>query len=253
MIRVEHFSKRFSSGRGRSGKGIDAVRDLSFTAHDGEITGLLGANGAGKTTTLRAITALVEHDAGTIRVDDHDCARDPLGARAALGILTDARGLYTRLTARENIVYFGRLQGLATAVIEQRLAHLAHLLDMDALLERRTEGFSQGERMKVAIARAMVHDPRNLILDEPTNGLDVASTRALREVLRQLRSAGKCILLSSHVMQEISALCDRIVVMAHGRCVAQGTPDEILVQAGSNNLEDALVRLGNRADGVEIN
>ncbi len=235
MIRVEGLAKRFGT--------VAAVRDVTFEARDGHVTGLLGPNGAGKTTTLRMISTLVAPDAGRVEVDGADGAREPLLARERLGLLADARGLYARLTARENIAYYGELRGLSRARIDEAIARLAPMLEIEALLSRRTDGFSQGERMKVAIARALVHDPRNVVLDEPTNGLDVRSTRSLREAIRRLRDEGRCVLFSSHVMQEVAALCDDIVIVAGGIVVAAGTPAEIRERAGCEDLEEAFVRL----------
>jgi sodium transport system ATP-binding protein len=235
MIVVEGLAKRFGT--------VDAVRRVSFSAADGRVTGLLGPNGAGKTTTLRMIATLVTPTAGTVRVDGLDAGRDAPAVRARIGVLSDARGLYARLTARENIAYFGNLHGVSRAQIAASIARLAALLDFEALLDRRTDGFSQGERMKVAIARALVHDPPNVILDEPTNGLDVMTTRSLREAVRRLRDAGKCVLFSSHVMQEVAALCDDIVIVADGVVAAAGTPEAIRQSAGCEDLEEAFVRL----------
>jgi sodium transport system ATP-binding protein len=172
-----------------------------------------------------------------------DAARDPLTVRRQLGVLPDARGLYRRLSARENIEYFAALQGVAPPVAAARIARLVELLDMQDFIARRTEGFSQGQRVKTAIARALVHDPRNIVLDEPTNGLDVLATRALRRFLQQLRDEGRCVLFSTHIMQEVAALCDRVVIIAHGRVVAQGTPDELRARAGEASLEEAFMRL----------
>jgi sodium transport system ATP-binding protein len=223
--------------------GVQAVRHVSFNAPDGRITGLLGPNGAGKTTTLRMIATLVRPTRGWAKVDGIDVAAEPLAVRARIGVLSDARGLYARLTARENIAYYGALRGLDSASVERSIGKYADLLDMRALLDRRTDGFSQGERMKVAIARALVHDPPNVLLDEPTNGLDVMTTRNLREVIRQLRADGKCVLFSSHVMQEVSHLCDEIVIVARGDVVAHGTAEQLLAESGYTNLEDAFVHL----------
>jgi len=222
---------------------VRAVQGVSFSARDGEITGLLGPNGAGKTTTLRMLYTLMRPDAGSIHVDGVDALAEPLAVRRSLGVLPDARGLYKRLTARENIDYFAALQGLEPAEAKQRADALIAALGMQDLAGRRVEGFSQGERVKTAIARALVHDPRNVLLDEPTNGLDVMATRSLREFLRGLRAAGRCVLLSTHLMQEVAALCDRIVIIAHGRVVADGTPDALREQAGTALLEDAFMRL----------
>jgi sodium transport system ATP-binding protein len=243
MIEARNLNKSFTSGKGKSAKRVTAVHDVSLIARDGAITGLLGPNGAGKTTSLRIIATLVTPDQGQALVDGHDTILDAMAARKVLGVLSEARGLYNRLTARENIRYFGRLRDMTDDAIDAGIGRLAELIDMNELLDRRTEGFSQGERMKVAIARALIHDPQNLVLDEPTNGLDIMATRALRELIRRLRDAGKCILMSSHIMQEVSALCDHIVVVSHGRAVNQGTPSELIERTGAANLEDAFVLL----------
>jgi len=235
MIEATDLAKQFN--------GVQAVQNVSFTAPDGRITGLLGPNGAGKTTTLRMISTLVQPTRGTAKVDGIDVTREPLAVRARIGVLSDARGLYGRLTARENIAYYAALRGLDRAAVDKAVAKYGDLLDMKPLLDRRTDGFSQGERMKVAIARALVHDPPNVMLDEPTNGLDVMTTRSLREVIRQLRADGKCVLFSSHVMQEVSHLCDEIVIVARGAVVAHGTAEQLLAESGYGNLEDAFVHL----------
>jgi sodium transport system ATP-binding protein len=246
MIEAQALEKSFAT---RSGV-VRAVDGVGFVARDGEITGLLGPNGAGKTTTLRMLYTLMRPDAGRVVVDGLDAAERPDEVRRRLGVLPDARGLYKRLTARENVAYFGRLQGLDAATIAARTARLAAALGMEDFIDRRTEGFSQGQRTKTAIARALVHDPRNVLLDEPANGLDVMTTRALRRFLRELRAEGRCVLLSSHVMQEVAALCDRVVVIAHGRVVAQGTPEELRAQTGCANLEDAFVRVIGSEEGL---
>jgi sodium transport system ATP-binding protein len=244
MIQIDQLSKRFTQGRGKKARTVQAVADLSLSAADGRITGLLGPNGAGKTTTLRMAAALLVPDAGRITVDGIDVASEPQRALARMGVLSDARGLYPRLTARENIVYYGRLQGMSAQAASARADTLAAMLDMKPLLERRTEGFSQGERMKTALARAVVHDPPNLILDEPTNGLDVVATRALREALRRLRDeAGKCIVFSTHIMSEVERLCDRVIVVSHGRVVAEGTVDALNAQCGERDFEETFVKL----------
>ncbi len=242
MIEARDLAKRFPGGDA-PGRMVEAVRHVSFVAPDGRITGLLGPNGAGKTTTLRMISTLVAPSAGQALVDRIDAASDPLAVRARIGLLSDARGLYGRLTARENVAYYGALRGLAPARVEATLARFADWLDMGALLDRRTDGFSTGEKMKVLLARALVHDPPNVVLDEPTNGLDVMTTRSLRELIRRLREAGKCVLFSSHVMQEVSALCDSIVIVARGAVVASGSAEELLAASGRTNLEDAFVHL----------
>ena len=250
MIEVQQLAKAFSQGRGKALRTVKAVDGVDFTAADGRITGLLGPNGAGKTTTLRIAAALIEPDAGRVRVDGIDVALRPTEALARMGVLSDARGLYPRLTARENIVYFGRLHGMAPGAAHDRAEVLAEVLDMKPLLERRTEGFSQGERMKTALARALVHDPANIVLDEPTNGLDVLATRALREALRRLRDEhGKCIVFSTHIMQEVERLCDHVVVVAHGRTVAAGTVAELSDLSGQTDFEDTFVTLAFGAAG----
>ncbi|ANB19763.1 ABC-type Na+ transport system, ATPase component [Dokdonella koreensis DS-123] len=229
---------------------MKAVDGVSFTARDGEITGLLGPNGAGKTTTLRMLYTLMKPDSGQVLVDGIDAAADPAAVRRRLGVLPDARGLYKRLTSRENIDYFGRLHGMDDAAIARRREELIAALGMDEIADRRTEGFSQGQRVKTAIARALIHDPKNCILDEPTNGLDVMATRAMRDFLRHLRDEGRCVLFSSHIMQEVGALCDRIVVIARGRVVADASPDALRAQAGTSNLEDAFVKVIGSAEGL---
>ncbi|MGE0209488.1 MAG: ATP-binding cassette domain-containing protein, partial [Lysobacteraceae bacterium] len=219
MIEANSLAKAFKTRTGT----VQAVSDVSFIARDGEITGLLGPNGAGKTTTLRMLYTLMSPDRGSVRVDGIDVAQRPDEVRRHLGVLPDARGVYKRLTARENVAYFGRLHGMSEADIRERTRTLSQALEMDDILERQTEGFSQGQRTKTAIARALVHDPRNVILDEPTNGLDVMTTRAMRGFLHQLREEGRCVFFSSHIMQEVAALCDRIVVIAKGTVMAQGS------------------------------
>ncbi len=246
MIEANGLSKAFKTRTGT----VQAVSDVGFSARDGEITGLLGPNGAGKTTTLRMLYTLMSPDRGSVRVDGIDAAREPDAARRRLGVLPDARGVYKRLTARENVAYFGRLHGMSDADIRERTRALSQALEMDDILDRQTEGFSQGQRTKTAIARAVVHDPRNVILDEPTNGLDVMTTRAMRSFLRQLREEGRCVIFSSHIMQEVAALCDRIVVIAKGTVVAQGTPDELRALTGEENLEDAFVRVIGSEEGL---
>jgi len=244
VIEVRSLHKRFVHGRGAKVRAVRAVDGVDFVAADGRITGLLGPNGAGKTTTLRMVAGLIQPDAGHALVDGIDVAAQPAAALARMGVLSDARGLYTRLTARENIVYFARLHGMAEAAAQARAEALADTLEMRPLLDRRTEGFSQGERMKTALARALVHDPPNIVLDEPTNGLDVLATRALRAALRRLRDDhGKCIVFSSHIMQEVERLCDEVVVVSHGRTVARGSVAQLLAQSGENDFEDAFVRL----------
>ena len=246
MIIANDLHKSFKTKTGK----VTAVDGVSFTAHDGQITGLLGPNGAGKTTTMRMLYTLMTPDRGNVNVDGIDAARDPVAVRRALGVLPDARGVYKRLTARENIAYFGELHGLSSKQIAERTKALSDALDMGDILDRQTEGFSPGQRTKTAIARALVHDPRNVILDEPTNGLDVMTTRAMRGFLRQLREEGRCVIFSSHIMQEVAALCDRIVIIAKGTVVAAGTADELREQAGEDNLEEAFVKVIGSEEGL---
>ncbi len=235
MIRVENLRKHFGE--------VPAVDGISFEAPDGQVTGLLGPNGAGKTTTLRMLYGLMNPDAGHIEVDGSQVADDPQAAQAKMGILPDSRGLYPRLTPREHLRYFGQLHQLDAPTLDARIDELVQRLDMRSIVDRRAEGFSQGERVKTALGRALVHDPANVILDEPTNGLDVMGTRAMRSLIRRMREEGKCVLFSSHIMQEVSALCDRIIIISTGRIVAAGTPDELREQSGQANLEDAFVVL----------
>jgi len=245
MILAAGISKSFGKKRD-----VHAVRGVTLVAPDGEITGLLGPNGAGKTTLLRMLATLMLPDAGTAAIDGNDIVRDRYAVREGIGVLSDARGLYPRLTARENIRYYGALHGMQGAALDARIDTLVHALGLTNIADRRTQGFSQGEKMKVAIARALVHDPATILLDEPTNGLDIMSVRALRTQLRDLRAEGKCILFSSHVMQEVAALCDRIVIMGEGRVVATGTAAELIAQSGAATLEDAFVALLGTGEGL---
>ena len=252
MIEVQALAKRFNPGLGRTAPAVAAVQAVSFVAPDACITGLLGANGAGKTTTLRMVAGLLLPDSGRIRVDGIDVVARPQAAQARLGVLSDARGLSPRLTARENIVYYGRLHGLGAAAANARTTLLAEVLDMHALLDRRTDGFSQGERMKTALARALVHDPSHIILDEPTNGLDVLATRSLRGALRRLRDEQrKCIVFSTHIMQEVERLCDQVVVVAAGRTVAAGSVAGLLAHTGQTDFEACFVQLAYSAAAAQ--
>ena len=235
MIKVDNIAKSFAD--------VHAVQAVSFTALDGQITGLLGPNGAGKSTTIRMMYGLLQPDRGRVDVDGFNPSVQPVEARKCLGALPDAYGLYPRLTARENIAYFGQLQGMSGQVLKRRIDELNELLDMNEIISRRVDGFSQGQRMKVSIARAIVHDPKNVILDEPTNGLDVMTTRAMRTLIRRMKDAGCCVILSSHIMQEVSALCDEIVVIARGKVVATGSVSEFCTLTGEDDLEEAFVKL----------
>jgi sodium transport system ATP-binding protein len=233
MIEVRALAKSFGALR--------VVEDVSFVARDGEITGLIGPNGAGKTTMFRLICTVLRPDCGTTLIDGIDGRADPLAARRRLGVLPDIRALYPRMTAREHLRYFGDLHGIECRELEVRIAELVATLRMEDFIDRRAKGFSRGQQMKVALGRALVHRPHNILLDEPTNGLDVATSRAVRELLRRLRAEGRCILLTSHIMQEVGALADRIVVLAEGRSVLQGTPAELRRATGLHDLEEVFM------------
>jgi sodium transport system ATP-binding protein len=235
VIEARGLSKRFGA--------LLAVNAVSLQAPDGRITGILGPNGAGKSTTLRMLYTVLRPDAGDACVDGASIVREPLEVRRRIGVLSHNAGIYPHLTARENIEYFGELHGLTRARCASRAGELIELLEMGEFAGRRARGFSQGQRLKTALARALVHEPRNVLLDEPTNGLDVMAVRNLRGLLLRLRQAGHCVLLSSHVMQEVAALCDDIVVIAHGVVLAYGTPEAIRERSGAANLEDAFVQL----------
>ena len=242
MIRVEGLHKSFGD--------VQAVRGVSFDAADGRITGLLGPNGAGKSTTLRILYTVMKPDSGSARIDGIDVTEQSLDARRRIGTLPHGAGLYPHLTARENIAYYARLYGIAADAIDVQVDNLVRQLDIASFADRRTKGFSQGQRTKVALARALVHEPQNVILDEPSNGLDVMATRALRDVIRALKAAGKCVLFSSHVMQEVAALCDEIVIIAAGQVALHDTPDGIRQATGCDDLEDAFVKAIGRVERV---
>ena len=242
MIAARDLSKRFGT--------VTAVEGASFTAENGQITGLLGPNGAGKSTCLRMVYGVLTPDRGTAAIDGLDVRGETSAARARLGVLPHAAGLYGNLTARENIAYFGALRGMEPAAIRERTDQLAGVLEMAAFIDRRTKGMSQGQRIKIALARALINDPGNLVLDEPTNGLDVMAIRNLRELLVRLRSQGRCILFSSHVMQEVAALCDRVVIIGGGRVLADDTPDAIRRRTGTGSLEEAFLEVLGDAGGL---
>ena len=239
MIEVQNVSKTFGD--------VTAVHDVSFTAKDGEVTGLLGPNGAGKSTTLRVIYGVIKPTGGSASVDGINVTERPLEAQRRMGILPDRVGLYSRLTAREHLRYFGRLQHLEANLLESRIDELVRLLDMQGIADRRAEGYSQGERMKVCLGRALLHEPGNVLLDEPTNGLDVMTTRTVRELIGELRRRSVNVLFSSHLMHEVARLCDHIVIVAQGTVVASGTTDEIRAAAEDDNLEEAFVKLVERS------
>lgn len=243
MIQVQGLSKSFGK--------VKAVQSVSFSAPDGQITGLLGPNGAGKSTTLRMLYTLLKPDSGSAQIDGFDVRQSPLEVQRRIGVLADARGLYPRLTSRENIRYYGRLHGLEGETLEKQINDLTGLLDMQQIIDRKTDGFSTGEKLKVAIARALVHNPQNVLLDEPTNGLDVMSTRAMRQFIVRLRNGGKCVLFTSHIMQEVAALCDHIVIISQGEVSATGAPNDLRRQTGHENLEDAFVAVIGSEEGLE--
>jgi sodium transport system ATP-binding protein len=240
VIRVDRLRKSFGD--------VKAVDGVSFDAPDGRVTGLLGPNGAGKSTTLRILYTVIRPDEGSAQIDGADVVVDGLEARKRIGTLPHGSGLYPQLTARENIAYYGRLYGIAADQLDDKVDRVVRQLDIGEFADRRTKGFSQGQRTKVALARALVHEPRNVILDEPSNGLDVMATRSLRELVRQLKAAGKCVLFSSHVMQEVAALCDEIVIIAAGKVALHDSPDGIRNATGCDNLEDAFVKAISRAE-----
>lgn len=243
MIEVRTVHKSFGA--------VQALRGVSFSARDGEITGLLGPNGAGKTTTLRILYTVLSADSGETLVDGKPAGRDAAAVQARIGVLPHSHGLYPRLTAREHIRYFGQLHGLDGAELARRSEELIDLLEMRDFADRRTDGFSQGQRLKVAIARALVHRPQNVLLDEPTAGLDVAGTRAMRKLIQQLKAEGRCVLFSSHIMQEVTALCDRVVVIARGQVVADGTLEDLRRKTGKDNMEDAFVAAIGSEEGLQ--
>ena len=234
MIRVEDIHKSF--------KEVQAVRGVSFEAPDGKITGLLGPNGAGKSTTLRILYTALRPDRGRAEIDGVDVVSDSLQARSRIGALPHGAGLYPQLTARENIAYYARLCGLERDAIDGRVERIIELLEIGDFADRRSKGFSQGQRTKVALARSLIHDPQNVILDEPSNGLDVMATRSLRDLILKLKDSGRCVLFSSHVMQEVAALCDDIVIIAKGKVAIDDTADGIRRRTGCDDLEDAFVR-----------
>lgn len=234
MIRVDGLHKSFGD--------IKAVRGVSFAAEDGRVTGLLGPNGAGKSTTLRILYTVLKPDSGTAAIDGIDVVGDELAARSRIGTLPHGSGLYPHLTARENISYYANLYEMPADIIEERVQRVIDQLDINDFADRRTKGFSQGQRTKVSLARSLVHEPQNILLDEPSNGLDVMATRSLRELIRQLKAAGKCVLFSSHVMQEVAALCDEIVIIAEGQVALHDSPDGIRNATGCTDLEEAFVK-----------
>ncbi|GJM42180.1 MAG: ABC transporter ATP-binding protein [Ardenticatenaceae bacterium] len=244
MIEIKNLKKYYGDDNS-----IKAVDDVSFTCPDGQITGLLGPNGAGKTTTLRMISGLIKPMAGTVIVDSHDVTHDPRGVRQALGVQADMNGVYPRLTPREQFRYYGRFYGLKGEKLESRIQAIIDELNMEEIAERRAEGFSRGQRQKIVLGRALIHNPPNIIMDEPTNGLDVMAVRDTRNSIRALRDQGRCVLFSTHYMDEAERLCDNIAIIVNGKIVASGTPAALMQETGKDNLEDAFVLLAGR-DGL---
>jgi len=240
MIVVKDIHKSFGN--------VYALRGVSFDAPDGRITGLLGPNGAGKSTTLRVLYTVLKPDQGEATIDGIDVVRDGLAARRKIGALPHGAGLYPHLSARENIAYYAALCGIDKASIDDRVDSIIKQLEIDDFADRRTKGFSQGQRTKVSLARALVHDPQNVILDEPSNGLDVMATRSLRDLILKLKDAGRCVLFSSHVMQEVAALCDDICIIANGKVAIDDSADGIRERTGCDDLEDAFVAAIQRVD-----
>ncbi|MCC6606533.1 MAG: ATP-binding cassette domain-containing protein [Anaerolineae bacterium] len=245
MIEIKNLKKYYGDNNS-----IKAVDDVSFICPDGKITGLLGPNGAGKTTTLRMISGLIKPMAGTVIVDSHDVTRDPRAVRQALGVQADMNGVYPRLTPREQFRYYGRFYGLKGKALENRIDAIIAELNMEEIAERRAEGFSRGQRQKIVLGRALVHNPPNIIMDEPTNGLDVMAVRDTRNSIRALRDQGRCVLFSTHYMDEAERLCDNIAIIVGGKIVASGAPTELMARTGKDNLEDAFVALAGQV-GLE--
>jgi len=244
MITVKDLKKYYGE--------VKAVDGVSFEAPDGRITGLLGPNGAGKSTTLRMIAGLIVPLEGSALIDDVDIAKQPQKGRRMIGVQSDMIGVYPRLTTREQLRYYGRFYGLRGKALETRVQAVIDELDMSSIADRRAEGFSRGQRQKIVLGRALIHDPRNIIMDEPTNGLDVMAVRETRETIRKFRDQGRCVLFSTHYMDEAERLCDTIAIILKGKIVAHGTPHELMTHTGKDNLEDAFVTLAGGREGLEI-
>ncbi len=236
MIEVHHLVKRFAAA-----EVVTAVDDVSFEARPGEVFGLLGPNGAGKTTTLRMVATLLTPDAGSVSVAGHDVVKAPERVRASLGYLSTSTGLYGRLTAREVLLYFARLQGVAQPV--QRVDALIERFGIGPFASTRCDRLSTGMKQKVSIARAVVHDPPVLILDEPTTGLDVLVAQTFLEFVEEARQQGKCVVYSTHIMSEAERLCDRIGVIHRGHLYACGTLQELRERTGEHYLEQIFIAL----------
>jgi sodium transport system ATP-binding protein len=243
VIEVKEVKKHFGEVR--------AVDGVSFTCPDGQITGLLGPNGAGKTTALRMIAGLLKPQEGTVLIDGHDVVREPQTARSLLGVQSDMTGVYPRMTTREQLHYYGRFYGLGGKALEERVQTVMDMLHMEEIADRKAEGFSRGQRQKIVLGRALVHDPRNIIMDEPTNGLDVMAVRETRQTIKLFAEQGRCVLFSTHYMDEAERLCDSIAIIVRGKIIAQGSPQELMSRTGKDNLEDAFVTLAGSVEGME--
>jgi sodium transport system ATP-binding protein len=246
MIEVKNLYKYYGDD-----EAIKAVDGVSFCCQNGQITGLLGPNGAGKTTTLRMIVGLIKPKQGTVVVDEHDVTQNARAVRRAVGVQSDMNGVYPRLTPREQFRYYGRFYGLKGRTLEEHVQAVIDELKMNEFADRRAEGFSRGQRQKIVLGRALVHNPRNIIMDEPTNGLDVLAVRDTRQTIRDLRAQGRCVLFSTHYMDEAERLCDKIAIIVRGKITAVGTPDELMTRTQKSNLEDAFIELAGR-DGLAI-
>ena len=217
------------------------LRGISLEAESGEIFGLLGPNGAGKTTTLRIVCTLLAPDTGSVEVLGFDTRSAPEDVRRRVGVVTADIGVYPRLSARENITYFAELSGVADGEISQRVASVLERLDMVSFADQRAESLSSGQKQKVAIARAIVHDPAVLMFDEPTSNLDVLASREIRNFMVESRERGKCVIFSTHVLHDAERLCDRITILHEGTVVATGPTAE--VRGAHRDLEDAFLEL----------
>jgi sodium transport system ATP-binding protein len=248
MIEIENLSKYF---RAKRFKKVQAVDGVSFTVNDGEVLGLLGPNGAGKTTIMRLLGTVLQPSGGTARIGDFDVRQHPNDVRRVLGVLPEYWGLYERFSPREHLLLFGKFYHMDGPTLEKRIDELISLLDMSEYADRPCKRFSKGMSQKVALARALIHDPSHLLLDEPTAGLDVMSARQVRDLITRARDDGKCVIVSTHILSEAERLCDRLVFLDHGQVVAEGTSAELCQQAGVEGLEDAFLKTVGRED-VEL-
>jgi len=239
MIEAHELTKTFSDKK----RGvITAVDRVSFTCRPGQIYGLLGANGAGKTTTLRLLATLLKPTSGRATVAGFDVAQAPEAVRSHVGFLAASTALYGRLTAREMITYFGRLNGMTDAAIKARIKQLSAELDMDEFLDRRCDKFSTGMKQKTSIARTLIHDPAVMVFDEPTLGLDVMTARAIVKFVRDCRDRGKTVIYSTHIMSEVEKLCDTVGIIHGGRLVTEGTLPVLRARFGEQDMEEVFVK-----------